>query len=76
MTASYGFRFDKKKAQTLDAVEEVVRKYARALMVGAVDPDDPELGLEAFRSALRDAGIEELKAEVEAQYAVWKDSLK
>ena len=36
----------------------------------------PELGLEAFRSALRDAGIEELKAEVEAQYAVWKDSLK
>jgi hypothetical protein len=44
-------------------------------MVGAVDPDDPELGLEAFRKALKDAGIDELKKEVEAQYATWKDSL-
>ena len=76
MTASYGFRFDKNKAETLDAVTEVVQKFARGLMVGAVDPDDPELGLEAFRKALKEAGIDELKAEVEAQYKDWKDSLK
>ena len=75
-TASYGFRFDKRKAETLDAVTAVVQKFARNLMVGAVDPDDPELGLEAFRTALKEAGIDELKAEVEKQYSVWKDSLK
>ena len=60
----------------LDAVEEVVRKYARPLMVGAVDPDDPELGLEAFRKALKEAGIDDLKTEVERQYKEWKDSLQ
>ena len=74
-TASYGFRFDKSKAATLDAVTEVVKKFATPLMVGSVDPDDPELGLEAFRKALKDAGIDELKKEVEDQYATWKDSL-
>ena len=72
MTASYGFRFDKSKAATLDAVSEVVSKFAFGLMTGAVDPDDPELGLEAFRAALKEAGIDELKAEVEAQYETWK----
>jgi len=75
-TASYGFRFDKNKAKTLGAVTETVQKYARNLMVGAVDPDDPELGLEAFRAALKEAGIDELKAEVESQYTTWKNSMK
>ena len=75
-TASYGFRFDKSKdPDTLNAVTEVVKKYAVPLMVGAVDPDDAELGLEAFRKELRDAGIDTLKQEVEEQYASWKDSL-
>ena len=72
MTASYGFRFDSKKAKTLDAVTEVVQKYAFGLMTGGVDPDDPELGLEAFRKALQEAGIGKLKEEVEKQYDTWK----
>ena len=77
MTASYGFRFDKTKAEKLvDAVEDVVKQYARPLMVGAVDPDDPELGLEAFRKALKEAGVDDLKTEVERQYKEWKDSLQ
>ena len=77
MTASYGFRFDKTKAEKLvDAVEDVVKQYARPLMVGAVDPDDPELGLEAFRKALKEAGVDDLKDEVERQYKEWKDSLQ
>ena len=46
------------------------------LMVGAVDPDDPEKGIEAFRSALKEAGIEELKKEVEDQYETWKIETK
>ena len=76
-TASYGFRFDKTKAEKLvDAVEDVVKQYARPLMVGAVDPDDPELGLEAFRKALKEAGVDDLKDEVERQYKEWKDSLQ
>ena len=76
-TASYGFRLDKSKCQELlDSVAEVVKKSKLGLMVGAVDPDDPELGLEAFRKALKEAGIDDLKAEVEAQYATWKESLK
>jgi ABC-type sugar transport system, periplasmic component len=76
MTASYGFRFDKNRAETLDAVTAAVQRFARPLMVGAVDPDDPEKGLEAFRSALKEAGIDALKEEVEAQYITWKNSNK
>ena len=76
MTASYGFRFDKKRAETLKAVEDVVKEYARPLMVGAVDPDDPEKGLEAFRTKLHEAGIDALKEEVEKQYDEWKIDTK
>ena len=76
-TASYGFRFNKKPvAETLEAVEKAVEEYARPLMCGAVDPDDPEKGIEAFRKALKEAGIDELKAEVEAQYESWKIETK
>lgn len=76
MTASYGFRFNKNKAKTLDKVTEAVDKFAFGLMTGGVNPDDPELGLEAFRAALKEAGIDELKAEVEAQYETWKTDSK
>ena len=71
-TASYGFRFNKKPvADIVDAVEAVVEEYRIPLMVGAVDPDDPVKGLEAFRKALKDAGIDALKHEVEDQYEIW-----
>jgi putative aldouronate transport system substrate-binding protein len=71
-TASFGFRFNKKPAADIvDRVEAVVEEYRIPLMVGAVDPDDPEKGLEAFRKALKDAGIDELKREVEDQYEIW-----
>ena len=46
------------------------------LMVGAVDPDDPEKGLEAFRKALKDAGIDRIIEEAQTQYTTWKESLK
>jgi hypothetical protein len=76
-TVSYGFRFNKSKAQEqVDAVTLAVKKYARNLMVGAVGPDDPERGLAAFRKALKEAGIDELKAEVEKQYEHWKIDAK
>ena len=76
-TASYGFRFDKSRIpEELEAVTAAVREYAIPLMVGAVDPDDPEKGIEAFKEALQKAGIGKLKEETELQYASWKDSLK
>ncbi len=76
-TASYGFRYNKNALpEELEAVTAVVKEFARPLMVGAVDPDDAEKGLEAFRKALKAAGINTLKAEVESQYATWKNSLK
>ena len=45
-------------------------------LCGAVDPDDPGNGLEASRQALKDAGIDKIIEEAEAQYKIWKDSLK
>ena len=72
-TASYGFRLNKREVkETLEAVEAVVAEFQIPLMVGAVDPDDPEKGIEAFRKALKDAGIDDLKKAVEAQYEDWK----
>ena len=76
-TASFGFRFNKdEKREELDAVTAVVKKFARPLMVGAVDPDDPERGIEAFRKALKEAGMDDLKESVRVQYEAWKDSRK
>ncbi len=76
-TASFGFRFNKKPvSEIVKAVESVVEKFQIPLMVGAADPDDPEKGIEAFRNALKEAGIEELKKEVEDQYETWKIETK
>ena len=66
--------FDTKKAETVDAVEDVVKKFARPLMIGAVDPDDPEKGIEALRKALKDAGMDELREAAQTQYEQWKNA--
>ena len=72
-TASLGFRFVKDNvADQIAAVDAVVTELANPLMCGQVDPDDPTLGIEALRTALTDAGMDEIIAEVEAQYAEWK----
>ena len=72
-TASLGFRFNKKKLKDeTDAVNEVIRTYFNPLMCGAVDPDDPEKGIEAAKKALQDAGIETLREAAQEQYEQWK----
>lgn len=72
-TASLGFRFVKDNvADEIAAVSAVVKEYANPLMCGAVDPDDPNLGIEAMKAALQDAGMPAIIAEVEAQYQAWK----
>jgi len=72
-TPSLGFRFVKDNvADQIAAVTSVIKEYANPLMCGAVDPEDPVLGLEALRAALKDAGMEDILAEVQAQYDAWK----
>ena len=56
----------------LAAVNSVIKEYASPLNCGAVDPDDPDMGIEALRAALHDAGIDEVIAEVQVQYDAWK----
>ena len=72
-TASLGFRFVKDNvANQINAVSGVVKEYANPLMCGQVDPDDPDLGIEALKAALKDAGIDDIIKEVNTQYAAWK----
>ena len=76
-TASLGFRFIKDDVmKEAEAVSKVVKEMGNPLMCGAVDPDDPEKGLNAFREALRDAGIGTIMEEAQRQYETWKNSLK
>ncbi|MBQ2462566.1 MAG: ABC transporter substrate-binding protein [Clostridia bacterium] len=72
-TASLGFRFVKDNvADHIAAVDSVVSEMANPLMCGQVDPDDPALGIEALKTALTDAGMDEIIAEVQTQYDAWK----
>ena len=72
-TASLGFRFVKDNvADQIAAVSAVIKEFANPMMCGSVDPEDPDLGLEALKAALDDAGMPEIIAEVEAQYTAWK----
>ncbi len=72
-TASLGFRFVKDNvADQIAAVDAVVSEMANPLMCGQVDPDDPALGIGALKVALTEAGMDEIIAEVQAQYDAWK----
>ena len=72
-TASLGFRFVKDNVtDQIAAVDAVVSEMANPLQCGQVDPDDPSLGIEALKTALTDAGMDEVIAEVQTQYDAWK----
>jgi len=72
-TASLGFRFVKDNvADQIAAVDAVVSEKANPLMCGQVDPDDPNLGIEALKADLTAAGMDEIIAEVQKQYDAWK----
>ena len=73
-TCCLGFRFNKKKLDEVDDVNEVVGKYADALLCGQADPDDPKVGIEAFRTALKEAGIDTLREAAQEQYENWKNA--
>ena len=66
------FTFDTTPVETqLAAIKNVVEKYQRGLVYGSSDPEDPELGIAAFVSDLKAAGLETVQAEFTAQYEAW-----
>ena len=68
--ASLGFRFRTEPvAAELTALSSVASGTYKGLMTGYIDP---ETELPAFIDALKDAGLDTVKAEVERQYADWK----
>ena len=72
-TVCLGFRLNKRKlTKQIDAINAVVKEYANPLMVGLVDPDDPEKGIEAMKAALKEAGIDDFVAAATKQYEDWK----
>ncbi len=72
-TPSLGFRFDGSKvSEQIDNVSTAVIEYVDPLRCGLVDPDDPDRGIQAMRAALEKAGINDILAEVQAQYDAWK----
>ena len=72
-TVCLGFRLNKRKLKKeCEAVNEAVKEYGNPLMCGAVDPDDSEKGIEAFRAALKEAGIDTIVSNAAEQYQSWK----
>lgn len=68
--ASLGFRFRTDPvAAELTALATVADGMSRALMTGYVDP---EVELPNYIEALKAAGLDTVKAEVESQYDAWK----
>jgi len=72
-TASLGFRFVKDAvADQIQAVNDVVEAMGNPLMCGAVDPDDPQYGLQALRDAMDNAHVQDIIDEIQRQYDAWK----
>ena len=68
-----GFTFDNSDLITeYTALQNVYDEYAKALLYGFVDPDDPEKGIAAFNDALYAVGLQkymDAKAEALAEWA-------
>ena len=64
-----GFAFDSEPVATQIAqCSAVAEEYLPALNCGAVDVDST---LEAFNAALKDAGVEQIIAEMQSQIDAW-----
>lgn len=67
---SFGFVFDPSNVTAqYAAVNNVIMQYYCGLDCGSVDP---ETTIPAFNQALKDAGIDEIIAEKQAQYDAWR----
>ncbi len=55
----------------LSACNAVVSGKAAALLTGAVDPEDPEYGIEAVKKEMQSAGSAKVVTEIQKQYLTW-----
>ncbi len=55
----------------ISACSAVVKGKCAALLTGAIDPDDPENGIEAVKNDLKTAGSDKVKSELQKQYLNW-----
>ena len=68
-SAAFGFSFDATKTPNeIAACTNVVNKYHKALVCGALDPEET---LPKFNQELKDAGLETIIAEKQAQLDAW-----
>lgn len=66
---AFGFTYDSAKVNNeVTACTNVVAKYHKALLCGALDPDET---LPRFNQELKDAGIDKIIAEKQAQLDEW-----
>ena len=73
-SAAFGFSFDATKtANEITACTNVVNKYHKALVCGALDPEET---LPKFNQELKDAGIETIIAEKQSQLDTWLSEQK
>ena len=69
---AFGFTWDASNVRNqVTACTNVMQKYHQALMCGAVDPDET---LPKFIQELKDAGIDAIIADKQAQYDEWKNA--
>lgn len=69
---AFGFTWDSSNVRNqVTACTNVMQKYHQALMCGAVDPDET---LPKFIQELKDAGIDAIIADKQAQYDEWKNA--
>ena len=67
---SLGFRFDQTPVNDeIAAMRSLITGYNRAILTGSVDP---ETAIPEYLGLLKDAGLDKVIAEVQAQYDTWK----
>ena len=67
---AFGFTWDSSSVRNqVTACTNVMQKYHQALMCGAVDPEET---LPKFNQELKDAGIDDIIADKQAQYDAWR----
>lgn len=67
---AFGFTWDSSGVRNqVTACTNVMQKYHQALMCGAVDPEET---LPKFNQELKDAGIDDIIADKQAQYDAWR----
>ncbi len=55
----------------ISACNAVVSGKVAAILTGAVDPDDPEFGIEAIKKEMKNAGSAKVVTELQKQYLTW-----